>query len=261
MHLDLHSQMDLFLCKTHFCQRLMKQYVRAHNLKAEVWYMGHTSLDPTVAQLHRRRWRRSWLSAWDHGSSSSSTSGGSIPGSGSEAMPSTAGGGGPSRGAEQLAPVALQLQHWPDYSQVLHVKGKSGLKHSKQVLECWSQHADFPQLTVIGDNPFDEGPTQAVLDKRNVVLIPRPLPRQPPVPRRPQPNDGQHVLDGALGGAGDATGVHVVRGHLDPQLTTFDDIRRLEVGAECALVLKHGWPAAFAGQCVKVLQAEPTCTS
>lgn len=38
----------------------------------------------------------------------------------------------------------------------LHVRGKSGLKHTKQLLDCWLQHPDWPQLTVIGPMPNEQ---------------------------------------------------------------------------------------------------------
>jgi len=46
--LDAHARMDTFLCKTLFCQRLVRRYVHERKLKARVLYMGHTSLDPRV---------------------------------------------------------------------------------------------------------------------------------------------------------------------------------------------------------------------
>lgn len=39
---------------------------------------------------------------------------------------------------------------------VLHVRGKSGLKHTKQLLDCWLQHPQWPQLTVIGPMPNEQ---------------------------------------------------------------------------------------------------------
>jgi hypothetical protein len=38
----------------------------------------------------------------------------------------------------------------------LHVRGKSGLKHTKQLLDCWMQHPEWPQLTVIGPMPNEQ---------------------------------------------------------------------------------------------------------
>jgi hypothetical protein len=39
---------------------------------------------------------------------------------------------------------------------VLHVRGKSGLKHTKQLLDCWLQHPEWPRLTVIGPMPNEQ---------------------------------------------------------------------------------------------------------
>lgn len=39
---------------------------------------------------------------------------------------------------------------------VLHVRGKSGLKHTKQLLDCWLQHPEWPQLTVVGPMPNEQ---------------------------------------------------------------------------------------------------------
>jgi hypothetical protein len=39
---------------------------------------------------------------------------------------------------------------------MLHVRGKSGLKHTKQLLDCWLQHPEWPQLTVIGPMPNEQ---------------------------------------------------------------------------------------------------------
>lgn len=39
---------------------------------------------------------------------------------------------------------------------VLHVRGKSGLKHTKQLLDCWVQHPEWPHLTVVGPMPNEQ---------------------------------------------------------------------------------------------------------
>jgi hypothetical protein len=36
---------------------------------------------------------------------------------------------------------------------VLHVRGKSSLKHSKELLECWLGHPEWPQLVFVGPVP------------------------------------------------------------------------------------------------------------
>jgi hypothetical protein len=44
----LHAHMDAFLCKTRFCERLLRAYVAAQGWGATVHYLGHTSSDPAV---------------------------------------------------------------------------------------------------------------------------------------------------------------------------------------------------------------------
>jgi len=39
---------------------------------------------------------------------------------------------------------------------VLHIRGKSSLKHTKQLLDCWLQHPDWPRLTVVGPMPNEQ---------------------------------------------------------------------------------------------------------
>ncbi|CAA0362865.1 Group 1 glycosyl transferase [Alteromonas infernus] len=41
----------------------------------------------------------------------------------------------------------------PDYSKFLHVGGKSPQKGTLAVLECWSKHPEWPQITVISSLP------------------------------------------------------------------------------------------------------------
>jgi hypothetical protein len=38
----------------------------------------------------------------------------------------------------------------------LHVRGKSGLKHTKQLLDCWVRHPMWPVLTVVGPMPNEQ---------------------------------------------------------------------------------------------------------
>lgn len=46
--LALHPLMDVFLCKTRFCQRLLSRHVAERDLKGRVFFTGHTSLDVRV---------------------------------------------------------------------------------------------------------------------------------------------------------------------------------------------------------------------
>jgi hypothetical protein len=79
------------------------------------------------------------------------------------------------------APAVLHQHHLlvprGNYSRALHVKGKSGLKHTRQVLECWARHPDLPHLTVIGRELLDgigDATRAALVAAENVVLLPTP---------------------------------------------------------------------------------------
>ncbi|KAI8620114.1 hypothetical protein BC830DRAFT_1215609 [Chytriomyces sp. MP71] len=37
------------------------------------------------------------------------------------------------------------------YNKFLHTHGRTGTKRTDQVVECWLTHADFPQLTIVGE--------------------------------------------------------------------------------------------------------------
>ncbi|KAF6265542.1 hypothetical protein COO60DRAFT_1697805 [Scenedesmus sp. NREL 46B-D3] len=59
-----HLGIDLFLCKTRFCFRLMQQHIKQRNWNSSVWYTGHTSSDVLVGthqqqqQQQQLPWRR-----------------------------------------------------------------------------------------------------------------------------------------------------------------------------------------------------------
>jgi hypothetical protein len=55
------------------------------------------------------------------------------------------------------------------------VKGKSGLKHTGQLLECWGEHPEFPTLHVVGRFTLDE--VRAVVNASNVVVYPKVRPQ------------------------------------------------------------------------------------
>lgn len=58
----------------------------------------------------------------------------------------------------------------------LHVRGKSSLKHTKQLLDCWLKHPEWPQLTVLGPMPNEQitlEDTRRYLAAGNIVA-PRP---------------------------------------------------------------------------------------
>lgn len=53
-------------------------------------------------------------------------------------------------GHTAVDPAALSPAGVQDYGRFLHVRGKSELKHTAQLLDCWARHPDWPTLTVIG---------------------------------------------------------------------------------------------------------------
>lgn len=148
----------------------MKQYRDDKNFSSKVWYVGHTSSDVLVENWHAElsdtdfealpgtafhqqaagrhlhavadvdvsagnskqstehipgigsRSKRRSLSDFDDGSSNQETTAGRQTGSGLHS------GSG--------------FRFAANYSQFLHVKGKSGLKHTEKILECWAGGSD-----------------------------------------------------------------------------------------------------------------------
>lgn len=45
---DVHAKMQVFLCKTKYCVGLMRQHIVNKEYWASVWFMAHTSSDPSV---------------------------------------------------------------------------------------------------------------------------------------------------------------------------------------------------------------------
>lgn len=43
----LHAKMQVFLCKTQHCTSMLREHVVNHGYWGSVWFMGHTSSDPT----------------------------------------------------------------------------------------------------------------------------------------------------------------------------------------------------------------------
>ena len=81
----------------------------------------------------------------------------------------------PSGGAAGGAAGAEALHH-KDFDSFLHVRGKSGLKHTAQLLECWARHPEWPRLTVVGPLPNEQVNLTAAkryLAAKNIV-VPRP---------------------------------------------------------------------------------------
>eukprot|EP00877_Chromochloris_zofingiensis_P001675 jgi/Chrzof1/11508/UNPLg00441.t1 len=69
---------------------------------------------------------------------------------------------------------AHMLQTHKNWDQALHVKGKCGLKHTQQLIECWADRPDFPLLTVVGDVTYELQSRQRALNARNMRFIPQP---------------------------------------------------------------------------------------
>uniref|UniRef100_A0A383W5Q1 Glycosyl transferase family 1 domain-containing protein n=1 Tax=Tetradesmus obliquus TaxID=3088 RepID=A0A383W5Q1_TETOB len=142
--------MHLFLCKTHFCFRLMQQHIKQQHWNSTVWYTGHTSSDVLVTSGQQQQQQQQQQEQQQQ-----------------------------QQQQQQEQQKEQQEQHRPakvaaDYSQFLHVRGKSGLKHSRELLDCWLKHPEFPLLTVVGNSPTDEPQTQKVLKASNIQLLPKP---------------------------------------------------------------------------------------
>jgi len=106
--------------QVHRCVELFTPYLKDLNSSAKIVYTGHTALDPTTAPP----------------------------------PPAPALKQAPCRGAfckQRPRPAAAPpLPQRPDFGAALHVRGKSELKHTAELLECWSRHKEWPKLTVVG---------------------------------------------------------------------------------------------------------------
>jgi hypothetical protein len=110
------------------------------------WYAGHTSIDP-LAFLPGQQHLAAAAGLQETDSSSSSDSAAIMP------------------LAAAAEPVAA-----------LHVRGKSSLKHTKQLLDCWLSHPEWPKLTVVGPMPNEQVSlqiTKQVMAAGNIA-VPRP---------------------------------------------------------------------------------------
>ena len=114
---ERHKKMDVFLCKTHVCVELVTRYIKKESMKADVWYVGHASLDPTIS-------------------------------AGSKAD--------------------------TDYNRFLHVRGKSPLKHTTEIMRCWLSRPDFPHLTVVGDMTMSKIQYNRLKAAGNIDIVPAP---------------------------------------------------------------------------------------
>jgi hypothetical protein len=159
----LHARVDAFLCKTRFCERLARHHVRKQGLRAAVWYVGHTSSDPTVLGGGDARGGDSCANATAITTTSST--------------PAIAGGGLGGRADASAQRRLARERERLSYDELrslgaVHVKGKSGLKHTRQLLECWGKRPDLPRLVVIGKLTLQEARAGGALRSPNVVFFP-----------------------------------------------------------------------------------------
>lgn len=59
----------------------------------------------------------------------------------------------------------------PQAGYAIHVKGKSGLKQTRVVLDCWAKHPEWPPLLVVG-KASDEELTPASRGAANIIYFP-----------------------------------------------------------------------------------------
>jgi hypothetical protein len=159
----MHARVDAFLCKTRFCERLARAHVRRRGLRAAVWFVGHSSSDVTVGTL------LVWPPPVDAEEVGVDlvVDGGRLEGGGK-------GGKGDNTNANKTAVRERQrAAHTLLRSAgAVHVKGKSGLKHTNQLLECWAKRPDFPRLVVVGKLSLKEARVGGALRASNVVFFP-----------------------------------------------------------------------------------------
>ncbi|WIA34467.1 hypothetical protein OEZ86_012798 [Tetradesmus obliquus] len=160
---EAHMRMQLVLCKVQRCQQLMQQYLNDIGSSAQLLYTGHTSLDPLAFSPQHQQLRTASRAAGlqQPGSSSSSSS----SNDGAASMPLAA-------AAEPLA--------------ALHVRGKSSLKHTKQLLDCWLSHPEWPRLTVVGPFPNEQVSLQMTKEALAAGNIAMPRPGKAAGPGWPQ---------------------------------------------------------------------------
>lgn len=172
---DLHARMDAVLCKTRACERMMLAYMRdlagevaaqaAANATAQappppakspalVLFAGHTSLDPldaaAIRQLPliarapgpRRPAPDLPPEEEDEGEPEGEADAREAAAVAALLAPSTLPlqqGEPPEQppSSSSSPPVLLLAAEWPGPLRALHVRGKSGLKHTAELLACW----------------------------------------------------------------------------------------------------------------------------
>lgn len=196
-----HGEMDVYLCKTRFCERLLLAHAAQRGWEGEVRFMGHSSSDPTVDLPHGvRRQKVCVLCAvwgcWEgevrcmgpqqqaasrspHACACSWHKHHTLNPSGW--LPACEGQVGPQAHkpaarvlGRVLLPPPSHTAHWFLHTtrQVgfLHVKGKSGLKHTNQLMECWGGRPEWPLLHVVGRFTWDE--VKKVAGAKNIAIYP-----------------------------------------------------------------------------------------
>lgn len=163
-----HAAMALVLCKVERCQELMAPYLSGLGTGAQLMLTGHTSLDPAaVAALAARDRSGGSNVAWPLARP---------PPQQQEQQPAPAAQSAPDM---STSPDVNRLLAGPDYNRFLHVRGKSSLKHTHQLLDCWARHPEWPTLTVVGPLP---NPQVSISDARRFMAAPN---IQVPYPGKP----------------------------------------------------------------------------
>lgn len=174
-------------CKTEVCVTALQQHVARKHYKAGVWFMGHTSSDPTV-DLPPDATRKCkvrvliQLSLVKGGFGvrvyvqqcqgfAAGFCGRQVALAASSCNPTLCAVVQDKLHIDLDSPVLLLLLLLPVQFAFLHVKGKSGLKHTRQLLECWRDRPDLPTLTVVGRFAWNE--VKDSVKAQNIVLYPK----------------------------------------------------------------------------------------
>jgi hypothetical protein len=59
----------------------------------------------------------------------------------------------------------------PQGGYAIHVKGKSGLKQTRETLDCWAKHPEWPPLVVVG-KATDHDLTPPSRAASNIIYFP-----------------------------------------------------------------------------------------
>ena len=134
-------------------------------MQASVRFMGHTSADPTVdlpRGVRRVQVRCGRDDACERRGAALRT-----PAHGTRFMWLAA-------GSKYCPCGGKPMSLWPvpaPQKGFLHVKGKSGLKHTVELLECWGKRPDLPLLHVVGRLSWND--VKNVAGARNIHFYPK----------------------------------------------------------------------------------------